>query len=62
MNERSGRMSTTKKEGLQMTEERIEKSQTRPRRNIFESKYDKIMEFQRTGRYDLMHMKMKEIG
>jgi hypothetical protein len=35
--------------------------QTRPRRNILR-KCDEVMEFQRAGRYDLMYVKMKELG
>jgi hypothetical protein len=32
------------------------------KKKYFESIYDEIIEFQRTGHYDLMYMKTKELG
>jgi hypothetical protein len=32
------------------------------KKEFLESIWNKIMEFERTGRYDLMHMKTKELG
>jgi hypothetical protein len=45
-----------------MTEERIERATQRTKKGYLESLCDEIMKFQRAGRYDLMYMKMKEVG
>jgi hypothetical protein len=63
MNEGNGRMSTTKKEGkLQKTEERIERVMDNAKKEYLESMCDEIIEFQGTGRYYIMFMKIKELG
>lgn len=61
MNEGSRRMSPMKKQGRTIEELRInwQKPQTRPKKEYFDSICDKIMEFQRTGLYDLMYVKTK---
>jgi hypothetical protein len=63
MNEGSGGMSTTKKEGrTRETGERIEKGHRQTKKEYLERTCHEITEFQRTGSYDLMHMKAKELG
>jgi hypothetical protein len=51
-----------RKEELQKIEERFEKSEDNAKKEYLESISDEIIEFQRTGRYDLMYMKTKELG
>jgi hypothetical protein len=50
------------KEERQKTEDRIEKATDNAKKEYLESICDEIIEFQRTGRYDLMYMKTKELG
>jgi len=53
----------TRKEELQKCEERFEKKTIgEVKKECVESVCEEIMEFQRTGRYDLMYMKTKERG
>ena len=47
---------------LQETEERIEKNHRKGQKEYLENTCTDIMEFHRTGRYDLMYMKTKELG
>jgi hypothetical protein len=62
MNEGRGSMSTMKKE-RRTTEDRnvLKKATYKAKKEYRDSICDKIMEFQRTGHYDVMHMKTKEL-
>jgi hypothetical protein len=40
----------------------LKRAMDNARKEYLESICDEIIEFQRTGRYDLMHMKTKELG
>jgi len=62
MKEGDGRMSTLKKAGnLPEAEELIERSTDNVKKEYLENICNEIMEFQRTGHYDLMYMKTKEL-
>jgi len=55
-------MSTLKKAGnLPEAEELIERSTDNVKKEYLENICNEIMEFQRTGHYDLMYMKTKEL-
>jgi glutamate mutase epsilon subunit len=56
MKEGNGRMSTLKKAG------RLKRATDNAKKGYLENIYNEIMEFQRTGRCDLMNMKIKELG
>jgi hypothetical protein len=65
MNERrSGRVSTMKegRENYRRLRYEMKRATDKAKKEYLESICDKIMEFQRTGHYDLMCMKMKELG
>jgi len=47
---------------LREAEERIEKATDNAKKEYLENIHNEIKKFQRTGSYDLMYMKTKEIG
>ena len=51
-----------RQEELEKTEEWIEKSHRKTKKEYLENICNEVIEFQRTGRYDLMYMKTKELG
>jgi hypothetical protein len=65
MNKGNERMSTTKKEGRQnyrTLRNEFKRATNDAKNEYLESICDEIIEFQRTGRYDLMYMKTNELG
>jgi hypothetical protein len=65
MNEENGRMSTTKKEGSKYygrLRKELKRATDNAEKEHLERLCDQITEFQRTGRYDLMYMKTKELS
>ena len=51
-----------RQEELQETEERVKKATEKAKKEYLENACTEIMEFHRTGCYDLMYMKTKELG
>jgi len=65
VNESSGRMSTVKKEGrkkYRRLKNELKRATHKVKRECLESVFEEITEFQRTGHYDLMYIKTKEVG
>jgi hypothetical protein len=64
MNEGNGRMSTTKdgRKNYRRLRNKLKRATDNAKKEYLESICDEIIEFQRTGRYDLMYMKTKELS
>jgi hypothetical protein len=60
MNEGNGRMSTTK--NYRRLRNELKRATDNAKKEYLESICDEIIEFQRTGRYDLMYIKTMELG
>jgi hypothetical protein len=63
MNKGNGRRSTMKNKALYKADEQFEKRHRQGQEGIYlESIWHDVLEFQRTGLYDLMYVKTNELG
>jgi hypothetical protein len=64
MDEWSGRISTTtkkRKKNERRQRNELKRAREKAKKEYLDCQCDEIIEFQRTGRYDLMYMKTKEL-